>query len=183
MLKRSVVIASLTIGSLSLANQSAHALSWTWSLVDTNGQTSSGTFTTNGTSYQTGTTYTITGITGTSNINATGKTIAAINGGGSNLLQWDGTNSSPIITKITNSSGIAWNNTDGSYVNIYYNGSGFSAVNISYTWYSGSDPGITSSTLTPVASTPVPFEFSPEQGFILGIPLFLGLRKLKKKRA
>ncbi len=32
-------------------------------------------------------------------------------------------------------------------------------------------------------ATPVPFEFSPEQGFILGVPLFLGLRKLKKKRA
>jgi hypothetical protein len=30
------------------------------------------------------------------------------------------------------------------------------------------------------ASTNVPFEFSPEQGFMLGIPLFLGLRKLKQ---
>lgn len=29
----------------------------------------------------------------------------------------------------------------------------------------------------------VPFEFSPEQGFLLGVPLFIGLRKLKKKRA
>jgi len=29
----------------------------------------------------------------------------------------------------------------------------------------------------------VPFEFSAEQGFLLGVPLFLGLRKLKKKRA
>ena len=179
MLKRSVVIASLTIGSLSLANQSAHALSWNWSLVDTNGQTSSGTFTTNGTSYQAGTTYAITGITGTSNIKATGKTIAGIGsyGGAPNLLQWDGTNSSPII-----SSGIGWGNTDGFFV-VIYNGIGFSAVDSSSTSYSGADPGITSSTLTPVASTPVPFEFSPEQGFILGIPLFLGLRKLKKKRA
>ncbi len=180
MLKRSVVIASLTIGSLSLANQSAHALSWYWSVLDTNGQTSSGTFTTDGTSYQPGTIYTISAITGTSNINATGKTIAAINGNASNLLQWDGTNSSPIIT---NSSGIAWNNTDGFFVGIYYNGSGFSEVNRSSTGYPYNDPDITSSTLTPVASTPVPFEFSPEQGFILGIPLFLGLRKLKKKRA
>jgi hypothetical protein len=181
MLKRSVVIASLTIGSLSLANQSAHALSWNWSLVDTNGQTSSGTFTTNGTSYQAGTTYAITGITGTSNINATGKTIAGIGSfSASNLLQWDGTNSSPIITDL---GGISWDNTDGGSVNIYYSGGDFSAVNSSETSYPGNNPGITSSTLTPVASTPVPFEFSPEQGFILGIPLFLGLRKLKKKRA
>ncbi len=29
----------------------------------------------------------------------------------------------------------------------------------------------------------VPFEFSPVQGFMLGIPLFIGLRYLKKKRA
>jgi len=27
----------------------------------------------------------------------------------------------------------------------------------------------------------VPFEFSPEQGFMLGVPLFLGLRQLKKR--
>ncbi len=32
-------------------------------------------------------------------------------------------------------------------------------------------------------STPVPFEFSPEQGFILGVPLFMGMRYLKKKKA
>ncbi len=29
----------------------------------------------------------------------------------------------------------------------------------------------------------VPFEFSPEQGFMLGVPLFLGLRQLKKRTA
>jgi hypothetical protein len=31
-------------------------------------------------------------------------------------------------------------------------------------------------------TTSVPFEFSPEQGFLLGVPLFLGLRKLKKRK-
>jgi len=182
MLKRSLFIAGLTIGSLSLANQSAHALSWNWSVVDSNGQTSSGTFTTDGTSYQAGTTYNITAITGTSNINATGKTIAGIGGynGATNTLQWDGTNSS---TLFSDSGGIAWDDTDGGSVNIYYNGSGYGAVGNSFTSYSGTDPSITSSTLTPAVSTPVPFEFSPEQGFILGIPLFLCLRKLKKKRA
>jgi len=120
MLKRSLFIAGLTIGSLSLANQSAHALSWNWSVVDSDGQTSSGTFTTNGTSYQAGTTYNITGITGTSNINATGQTIANISSGfngPSNILQWDGTNSSPLISDIQ---GISWDNTDGNSVNIYY---------------------------------------------------------------
>jgi hypothetical protein len=43
--------------------------------------------------------------------------------------------------------------------------------------YSLRDYNITSSKFTPV-----PFEFSIEQGFILGIPLFWGLRKLKKMR-
>jgi hypothetical protein len=183
MLKRSLFIAGLTIGSLSLANQSAHALSWNWSVVDSNGQTSSGTFTTDGTSYLAGTTYNITGITGTSNINATGQTIAGISSffSASNTLQWDGTNSS---TLNGDKDGISWDNTDGNSVNIYYNSfGGYGAVGRSLTSYPGTDPLITSSTLTPAASTPVPFEFSPEQGFILGVPLFLGLRKLKKKRA
>ncbi|MEI6379779.1 MAG: hypothetical protein WCO81_02660 [Cyanobacteriota bacterium ELA615] len=182
MLKRSILIAGLSIGSLSLANQGAHALSWTWSLVDSNGQTSSGTFTTDGFSYQAGITYTISAITGTSNINQTGQTIANIIDyvGASNTLQWDGTNSSPLISNID---GISWNNTDGTFVIIYYSFSGYSGVDSTSTTYASTNPSITSSTLTPAASTPVPFEFSPEQGFILGVPLFLGLRKLKKKRA
>jgi len=32
-------------------------------------------------------------------------------------------------------------------------------------------------------ATPVPFEFSPEQGVLLGVPLFLGLRQIKKRSA
>ena len=33
------------------------------------------------------------------------------------------------------------------------------------------------------ATTAVPFEFNPEQGIALGLPLFIGLRMLKKRRA
>lgn len=33
------------------------------------------------------------------------------------------------------------------------------------------------------ASTEVPFDFSPEQGVALGLPLFIGLRMLKKRNA
>jgi len=38
---------------------------------------------------------------------------------------------------------------------------------------------------TPTSNTRanVPFEFSPEQGFLLGVPLFLGLRQIKKRSA
>ncbi len=58
--------------------------------------------------------------------------------------------------------------------------------------------GVTSTTLVSTVNDPgtfvkqinngvslknVPFEFSPEQGFMLGVPLFLGLRQLKKRTA
>ena len=35
---------------------------------------------------------------------------------------------------------------------------------------------------TPINATAVPWEFSPTQGFLLGFPLFLGLRVLKKSK-
>jgi hypothetical protein len=41
------------------------------------------------------------------------------------------------------------------------------------------DYSVNASSLEPI-STSVPFEFSIEKGFILGVPLFLGLRKIKK---
>jgi hypothetical protein len=34
-----------------------------------------------------------------------------------------------------------------------------------------------------VRSTSIPFEFEPQQGFLLGVPLFIGLRQLKKRKA
>ena len=180
MFKRSILIVGSSIGFLFVANQGAHALSWNWSLVDFNGQTSSGTFTTDGTSYQAGTTYNITGITGTSNIGSIGHTIAGLNSlyaGASNILQWDGTNSSPLIS---DGGGIAWDNDDGQALVVFSFSGVYAAVNYTVnTYYPYGLGSITSSTLTPA----VPFEFDPEQGFILGVPLFLGLRKLKKKSA
>ena len=44
----------------------------------------------------------------------------------------------------------------------------------------GGPTGLQVNNIVGTYTTNVPFEFSPEQGFILGIPLFLGLRKLKK---
>ncbi len=38
-------------------------------------------------------------------------------------------------------------------------------------------------TLTPAGATGVPFEFSPIQGIVMGVPLFTGLRILKKRKA
>ena len=52
-----------------------------------------------------------------------------------------------------------------------------STLGFTSTTGSGYGPALDNVTVT---QTNVPFEFSPEQGFMLGIPLFLGLRKLKK---
>ena len=99
---------------------------------------------------------------------------------------WNGTNSSTILL---NNHGFEYVTNQGSDFNIYSttggNISGQGPYLAADNWIHGSGGGgnVTSSTLTPAASTPVPFEFSPEQGFILGIPLFLGLRKLKSKNA
>ncbi len=64
-------------------------------------------------------------------------------------------------------------NGNGDVVGYYYNGN------------TNNDNGFiaTPSAAPPAPAANVPFEFSPEQGFMLGIPLFIGLRYLKKKRA
>ena len=180
MLKHTLFIAGLTIGSLSLANQSAHALSWNWAYSDDQGGLAQGTFTTGGASYNSTDVYTILAIAGTyTPSGGSAETITGLSGlgGPDQTFKWDGTNSSTILVK---SNGFSYVTNQGSDFNIYTNGSYLAAGYWGDPFESGT---VTSSTLTPAASTPVPFEFSPEQGFILGIPLFLGLRKLKSKKA
>ncbi len=46
-----------------------------------------------------------------------------------------------------------------------------------------SDPGTFVKQINNGVSLAVPFEFSPEQGVLLGVPLFLGLRQIKKRSA
>jgi hypothetical protein len=182
MLKHTLFIAGLTIGSLSLANQSAHALSWHWAYSDDQGGHAQGTFTTGGASYNSADVYTISAIAGTyTPSGGSAETITGLSGSGGadETFKWDGTNSSTILVT---SSGFSYVTNQGSDVNIYSAGiNGYLAAEY---WLNGSGGGgnVTSSILTPAASTPVPFEFSPEQGVILGIPLFLGLRKLKSKK-
>jgi len=58
---------------------------------------------------------------------------------------------------------------------------GFSAdSNVFYNHNFASIPPV--ALLSNVQVQQVPFEFSPEQGFLLGVPLFLGLRRLKKRK-
>jgi len=205
MIKTELLIFSLTIGTLFVTNQSAHALSWSWSYKDNRGGFAQGTFTTGGTSYNSTDKYTISAINGS--YKPYGSSIIPINSlngginnhGYSQSFKWSGTNSSPILV---NNTGFAFNandtsvynynilaiysqssigfNTQGPYLQAdsvvqQYSRAGIGGGTLSYS--------ITSSNLKPYSATPVPFEFSPEQGFILGVPLFLGLRKLKKKRA
>jgi len=190
MLKHTLFIAGLTIGSLSLANQSAHALSWHWAYSDDQGGLAQGTFTTGGASYNSADVYTISAITGT--YTPSGGSAETITGFSNAVWQyvdqtfmWDGTNSSTILL---NNNGFEYVTNQNSDFNIFSSTAGTTTAGpylAADNWINGSGGGgnVTSSTLTPAASTPVPFEFSPEQGFILGIPLFLGLRKLKSKKA
>jgi len=187
MLKHTLFIAGLTIGSLSLANQSAHALSWNWSYTNDSGGVGQGTFTTDGTTFNTTDVYTISGISGTYTPNGglaeaiTGLSASA-GGYADQTIKWDGTATSPIIV---NSNGFEFTTNTSYFSNLYTSSDmDFDAANRYSTNITGERTGnITTSALTPADSTPVPFEFSPEQGFILGIPLFLGLRKLKSKKA
>ena len=124
---------------------------------------------------QANTPYNITAINGT--FTPTGGSAETITGvsnyqSAGNTIEWDGTKTSSIIVT---GSGFSFDTINDSF-NVYQNtGTGYlTATTLNY---SLSDYTITSSKFTPV-----PFEFSPEQGFILGIPLFWGLRKLKKMR-
>jgi len=189
MLKHTLFIAGLTIGSLSLANQSAHALSWHWAYSNDQGGLAQGTFTTGGASYNSTDVYTISAIAGTYTPNGgSAETITGLSSAVypfvDQTFMWDGTNSSTILV---NNNGFEYVTNQGSDFNIYSTTGGTTTAGpylaADGTVTSSTDGAVTSSTLTPAASTPVPFEFSPEQGFILGIPLFLGLRKLKSKKA
>ena len=134
----------------------AQALTWNWSFTGdvTSGQ---GTFTTAGTTAQAGITETITAITGTYTRSGTlGDGTYQITGldnsffgGSQNFFQWDGTNTSAIIS---DNSGIEFSTDGGSNVIIFFNGGAgvFSSVGSTSTNYPGYDGSISSSTLSPV---------------------------------
>ena len=170
MLKRTAIITGLAISALSLGSTQAQAaLNWNWTTGGT--YTGSGTFTTTDGASP----YTITGITGTFN-GHTVNTLLGVNtyNGNDNLL-YDNTNSIKPLSEggfsFTDSTATQWNIYSPSFAL-------FEASN-----NSGNYPGVWSVTFSATQqTTAVPFEFSPEQGFMLGIPVFLGLRQLKKRK-
>jgi hypothetical protein len=144
--------AAATLG-VALAPSSALAVTtWNWSFTsDTANQSGSGTFTTANVTPTAGTTYQITGITGTYNRGGTAYTITGLNGFDLNQFQWNGTSSSPILTgqydKISFYAG-----TSGQYVSISNSlGSGYAPVDDIDTIFAGPDGNITSSSLAPVS--------------------------------
>ncbi len=173
-MNKQIIIASL-LAPFVLAAKPVLALTWTFSFASDGGD-ASGVITTDGTGIpQANTIYNITAITGT--FTPTGGTAETITGvstyqSAANTIGWDGTKTSSILVT---GSGFSFDTPTDSF-NVYQNtGTGYLTANSLN--YSLSDYTITSSKFAPV-----PFEFSIEQGFILGIPLFWGLRKLKSFR-
>jgi len=171
-MNKQIIIASL-LAPFVLAAKPVLALTWTFSFASDGGD-ASGTITTDGTGIPLANTpYNITAITGAFTPNGgTAETITGVSTyqSADNTIEWDGTKTSSIIVT---GSGFSFDTSSDSF-NVYQNtGTGYlTATSLNY---SLSDYTITSSKFAPV-----PFEFSPEQGFILGIPVFIGLRKLKK---
>jgi hypothetical protein len=140
----------------------ASALTWNWSINGGPLPSGQGTFTTAGSTAQANTLETITGITGT--YTDTGGISSTITGlgtllGATNTFQWDGSNSSPIIT---NFDGIAFILDTLGQVSIYYfnppSNTGYGGIN-RYVTESNVMYSISSSLLSPVlvpSSAPVP---------------------------
>ncbi len=155
---------------IALNSGSALALNWEFSYsgpdVNASGMLTT-TDTTNSSGY-----YTITGISGTRNELTISEIIDV---GGFSLSNNDNLIkiSSPQLTDL----GFAYTLADGTEVHTY--NFGFREELVNGGLYSD---GLITFSATP-ASAAVPWDFSPTQGVALGLPLFIGLRMLKKRRA
>jgi hypothetical protein len=183
-MNKQTILTALTIsGFLTLSSSAAKALTWNYSFTSTLGD-AAGTITTDGTApAQPNLTYNISAIDGI--FTPTGGTAQSILGlnstfqGPDNTLQWDGTANSSLIVS---TAGISFDTLVNSY-NIFNSGLNQYGAATDLSDSSLDNYSLTSSSLAPAASSAVPFEFSPEQGFMLGLPVFLGLRQLKKKNS
>jgi len=128
----------------------ASALTWNWSFSGGPLPSAQGTFTTAGSTAQANTLETITGITGTyTDLGGISRTITGLGtlNGPSNQFQWDGSNTSPIITDFH---GISFTIDTPGEVNIYFNTDpGYGAID-RYTTSRNQGLPVSSSLLTPV---------------------------------
>ena len=185
--------ALLLAGSLFIAYPAhANIYSWKWSFTDSNGDTASGAYvtndgtpggeyTSNGSDLTSGLIYTILNISGTyTPAGGPDETITGLDASfqADQTFMVDGTPTSPFFL---DAYGIGFITDASTSVN-FFNGSGSYPVYSSNpaSAYTYTNPGGTYA-LTQ-SNVAIPFQFDPEQGFILGIPLFLGLRRLKQKK-
>ena len=151
--------AAVTLG-VALAPSNALAVTtWNWSFAtDIADQFGSGTFTTADVVPTPGTTYQITGVSGTYNRGGTASTITGLdtNDSFANQFRWSGTSSSSILSDSFEF--IGFEMPSGGNVGFYNSNPGFNPINRSFTTFSGVDGSITSSSLAPDSppSTAVP---------------------------
>jgi hypothetical protein len=149
-----------TLGA-ALAPSNAFAVTtWNWSFTtNISDQFGSGTFTTTDVVPTAGTTYQITGVSGTYNRGGIANAITSLQTDATNQFRWDGTSSSPILADFVEFIEFNLNGTTSEFVRLGQNNNvGFSAINIATTSFFGFDGDITSSTLAPSSppSTAVP---------------------------
>lgn len=151
-----------------LASTKAQALSWNFSYSGT-GVTAQGILTTDGTDYNQNQ-YLVTAISGTRNgVTITGLLPSGTYASNDNLLF-------PSSPNVVTGGGISYDLGSGNFVNL---SSPESGVLFEVAQSSGAQQ-ITNASLSP---TPVPWNISPDSMLVLGLPLFIALRMLKKKIA
>jgi hypothetical protein len=146
--------AAVTIG-IALAPSSALAVTtWNWSFTTDNPNIfGSGTFTTADVVPAAGTTYQITGVSGTLNQGGTSYAITGLNSGADNQFRWNGTPSSPIYTDSIYFIGFDLGSDNYSLGNL----SSLGFIPLDYSTGSfGPSQTITSSSIAPSTATPGP---------------------------
>ncbi len=152
--------AAVTLGAALAPSNALAVTTWNWSF-STNipSQFGSGTFTTADVVPTAGTTYQITGASGTYNRGGTTYNITNLNTtyGFENKFRWNGTSSSPISTDYYKYIGM--DTSAGNYVGFFNSTTlGFNPITLSASGFVGTDGTITTSSLAPYSppSTAVP---------------------------
>ena len=179
-MNKNTIVAAITVSCfLAITSTPVKAISWNYTATTTGGS-AAGKVTTDGTyPARANHTYNISAINGTfTPTGGTSETIIGLNTsyqGPDSTIQWNGT---ILSTLIVSTAGFSFETANGPY-NISNSGPNYYGAATDLYDNLLNDYSVNASSLEPI-STSVPFEFSIEQGFILGVPLFLGLRKIKK---
>jgi hypothetical protein len=145
--------AAAALGAALAPASALDVTTWNWSFTtDIADQFASGTFTTADVTPAAGTTYQITGISGTYNRGGTAYSITELTLTYPNLFQWNGSTNSPLLIDFAGFQFMA----EGNAINVSHNGTGFQSASTTGTTFTGNDGLITSSLLSPVNEVPGP---------------------------